>query len=387
MKIVYVIQYFGSPDNSFASGRSWDFAHEWAKMGHNVWIICSDAYFIDKTQLPDFSDNPTISISVIHQSYENSFSFFNRLNAFLGFSIKALFKLLNNPNKYDIAYISSTPLTTGLIGLIQKKITGKNWIFELRDLWPDFPIQALGLEKSYISKVLYWAEQVLYRSASKIICLSPMANEILLKQKKVPAEKLSTIPNGFTEFSNLEKFQTKVISFEKVYLYEGALGKANHIQWLLKFFDTILNQDTEAKVIIAGFGIHENLIHQWKEHHNLTNQISFLGKISRDQIRKILPTVSYCLVTFSDWKILQSNSPNKLFDAISLGIPVITNTKGWIAQLAEESGGFFESDPIKAAYKVKNKFPSINLDFPVLHSKFKRSNLASIVIDSIHNCG
>ena len=387
MKIVYVIQYFGSPDNSFASGRSWDFAHDWAKKGHNVWIICSDAYFIDKTQLPDFSDNPNISISVIHQSYENSFSFFNRLNAFLGFSIKALFKLLDNPSKYDIAYISSTPLTTGLIGLIQKKITRKNWIFELRDLWPDFPIQALGLEKSYTSKVLYWVEQVLYRSASKIICLSPIANEILLRQKKVPAEKLICIPNGFTEFTNLEKLQSNVISSEKVYLYEGALGKANHIQWLLKFFDTILNQDTEAKVIIAGFGIHENLIHQWKEHHNSTNQISFLGKMSRAQIRKILPTVSYCLVTFSDWKILESNSPNKLFDAISLGIPVITNTQGWIAELAEESGGFFEPDPIKAAYRANNILPSINLDFPVLQSKFKRSNLASIVIDSIHNCG
>jgi len=387
MKIVYVIQYFGSPDNSFASGRSWDFVHEWAKKGHCVWIICSDAYFIDKTQLPDFSNNPNITISVIHQSYENSFSFFRRLYAFLGFSFKALLKLLDNPDKYDIAYISSTPLTTGLIGLIQHKITQKKWIFELRDLWPDFPIQVLGLKNSILRKFLYWIEQILYKSANKIICLSPMANDILEQQKKVPTSKLSMIPNGFTEFGNQEKIQCHVNSVGKIYLYEGALGKANHIPWLLKFFDTILCQDNEVQVLIAGFGIHESLVQQWKNQHTSSNQIHFLGKLSRNEIRKIMPTVSYCLVTFSDWKILKSNSPNKLFDALSLGIPVITNTNGWIAELAKESGGFFESDPIKAAEIAKIRHPSIKLNFPVLQSKFKRSYLASIVIDFIHNCG
>jgi len=387
MKIVYVIQYFGSPDNSFASGRSWDFAHEWAKSGHNVWIICSDAYFIDKTQLPDFSDNPLLSISVIQQSYENSFSLWNRINAFLGFSLKALFKLLENPDKYEIAYVSSTPLTTGLIGLFQKILTGKTWIFELRDLWPDFPIQALGLSNSFISSLLYWLEQILYKSASKIICLSPIAEQILLKHKKIAPEKLRLIPNGFTEFQNLNMLQTQLISSEKVFLYEGALGKANNIQWLLAFFDEILIQDLNAKVIIAGFGTYENLILKWKNQHHSNNRISFLEKLSRNQIRKILPTVSYCLVTFSDWEILQSNSPNKLFDALSLGIPVITNTKGWIADLAEKSGGFYESDPINAAQMVKKTAPVLNLDFLVLQSQFKRSKLASNVIGIIHNCG
>lgn len=386
MKIVYVIQYFGSADNSFASGRSWDFAHEWAKMGHNVWIICSSAYFIDKTQFPDFSHTPNISITVIRQPYENSFSFWSRLNAFLGFSLKALVKLLENPTKYEIAYISSTPLTTGLIGLLQKKVTGKNWIFELRDLWPDFPIQALGIKNSFLTKSLFWLERVLYKSASNIICLSPIAKEILLNQKKVDKNKLHLIPNGFSES---QPYSTSAINLKpsnKTYIYEGSLGKANNIPWLLRFFDSILELDLNATVIIAGFGIYENLIVKWKKNHLYQLRIKFLGKLSRNEIQKILALASYCLVTFSDWKILESNSPNKLFDAIRFGIPVITNTGGWIAELATKTGGFYENDPIKAAYRANEKKHAKNLDFSVLHYEFNRSSLASNVIDIIQVC-
>jgi glycosyltransferase involved in cell wall biosynthesis len=387
MKIVYVIQYFGSPDNSFASGRSWDFAHEWAKRGHKVWIICSDAYFIDKIALPDFSKTPNISISVIHQNYTNSFSIWKRLTAFLGFSFKTLRLLLENPSNYEIAYISSTPLTTGLVGYLQKIMTKKKWIFEVRDLWPDFPIQALGLQQSFLSKLLYWFENLFYKSSDQIICLSPKAHQILLFQKKLPKNKIHLIPNGFSSIDYLKKSENFKPSPFKTYLYEGALGKANNIPWLISFFDSILKNDSRAKVIIAGFGIYENDILEWKNSHSQANRIDFRGRLSRNEIHKILPHVSYCLVTFSNWEILESNSPNKLFDAIGYGIPVITNTKGWIADLAEKSGGYYELDPITASKIACHKSLKINLDLSVLHSEFNRSKLASNVIDIMHNCG
>jgi len=41
-------------------------------------------------------------------------------------------------------------------------------------------------------------------------------------------------------------------------------------------------------------------------------------------------------MTFKDYPVLQTNSPNKLFDSLAAGVPVIQNTQGWIKDLIEK---------------------------------------------------
>ncbi|TNE73645.1 glycosyltransferase WbuB [bacterium] len=382
MKIAYLIQYFGPSDNSFASGRSYDFAIEWAKSGHEVWVICSDAYLIDKNKPIHFHDLP-IHVHVIKQNYQNEFGVLARIQAFFWFSLKALHLLLTNPNKYDVLYASSTPLSIGIVGWIQKWFTRKKWIFEARDLWPDFPIQVLGIKDSKLGKWLFKLEEKLYQNADEIICLSPECEQVLLKEKLVSSKKISMIPNGFSEYQEAEAEQSSV-SYEYGF-YEGALGKANGIHWLMDFVDEVLKLNSTIHFKIAGFGVMSKKIDTWLRVHEHQNRIHFLGLISRKETNRVLKAAQFSVTCFSDYAILTTNSPNKLFDAIGLTIPVVTNMNGWIGDLAIEYGGISESDPRLAAkeilIKMKNKLP----DRPKLH--FGRSKLAFHALSVIEKCG
>lgn len=381
MKIAYLIQYFGPPENSFASARSYDFAVEWAKKGNSVWVICSDSYLIDKSKPILFPDLP-IKVTIIKQNYKNEFSIFKRILAFLGFAWQALGLLLSNPNKYDVLYASSTPLTVGLVGFIQNIFTKKKWIFELRDLWPDFPLQMLNKQKSYVGKILYWLEKILYKNASHLICLSPEAHQKLISEKNVSLAKLSMIPNGFS--INYKPLQPKT---EGMYVYEGALGKANLINWVLAFFDSVLKLNKSTTVFISGFGLYTSLVKSWAKNHPFSDRISFLGTLSRLELSDYLAKTTFSIISFSDYPILATNSPNKLFDVIPFGIIPITNTKGWISELAIKAGGFYEEDPILAAKKSLEPKILTNSSINEIYTQFNRSNLALEALTLIYNCG
>jgi glycosyltransferase involved in cell wall biosynthesis len=382
MKIAYLIQYFGPPDNSFASARSFDFALEWAKSGHNVWVICSDAYLIEK-QLPIIFEDVPITVSVIHQPYQNDFGLIARIQAFIFFAFKALNLLLMHPERWQFLYASSTPLTIALVGYLQKIITRKKWGLELRDLWPDFPLEVLGLTNTKIEKWARWIERRFYKSAEFVVCLSPIAKKKLLNENRIEKEKLFLIPNGTSEI----KLEKSSRSKHYTGFYEGALGIANDIPWLLSFVDTFIRLEDTNRFVFAGFGKEEETIRSWIYRHPQKHKLTFLGTISRNKVYEVLATVDFTLVTFAAYDTLLTNSPNKLFDAFISEIPAITNKPGWIAELAEETGGFYTHSPKEAAKKINQLKTAKKTENKTRINKYSRSEYAKQVLTIIHNCG
>lgn len=51
------------------------------------------------------------------------------------------------------------------------------------------------------------------------------------------------------------------------------------------------------------------------------------------------------IVTFGNLPILRTNSPSKLFDSLSAGLPIIVNSSGWTKKLVEDGGCGLFVDP------------------------------------------
>ena len=51
------------------------------------------------------------------------------------------------------------------------------------------------------------------------------------------------------------------------------------------------------------------------------------------------------MTSFLDLPILYTNSPNKLFDSLSAGKPIIVNSAGWTKDLVENENCGFYVDP------------------------------------------
>ena len=90
---------------------------------------------------------------------------------------------------YEIILASSTPLSVGLSGIILKKIKKTKLIFEVRDLWPQIPIELNVIKSSYLVWILKKIEKSIYVNSDKIIALSSGIFSEILKvisnQKKI----------------------------------------------------------------------------------------------------------------------------------------------------------------------------------------------------------
>jgi glycosyltransferase involved in cell wall biosynthesis len=345
MNILYLHQYFHTPREP-GSTRSYWIARELVKNGHNVTMITSD-----KKGTEPKRENQIDGIKVIYlkELYRQKMSVSQRLKAFLGFVQKSI-KETGQYKNIDLVIATSTPLTVGITALYLKKF--KNWpfLFEVRDLWPEVPIQ-LGVFKNPLIKYsMQWFEKKIYQNAEHVIALSPGMRRGILKH--VPKEKTSMIPNmsKIDRFWPREKDEAlreemglKKESFKIIYF--GALGLANGALTIINSAK-LIKDDSSVKFIFVGGGSQEHKLKKKCQEADLEN-VRFYGKVPMNAISKIVNFCDVSIVSFLDIPILYTNSPNKFFDSLSAAKPIIVNSAGWTKEIVEKNRCGYYVNPHK----------------------------------------
>src|SRR5690554_3400721 len=134
MHILYLHQYFHTPEEGGGT-RSYEFARKIVKFGHKVTIITS-ANEIDNTK----KMIEGINVIYLKVPYSNYMSFKRRLLSFISFGLRSIIAGIKVKN-WDLVFATSTPLTIAIPGIALSFIKRIPMIFEVRDLWPEVPIQ------------------------------------------------------------------------------------------------------------------------------------------------------------------------------------------------------------------------------------------------------
>src|SRR5690606_28785326 len=95
---------------------------------------------------------------------------------------------------------TSTPLTVGFPALILKWFKKIPYIFEVRDLWPEVPIQMGALSNPVLQWISRSFEKTIYRNAVHVVTLSPGMQDGVTKY--ISEQKTSMIPN----MAKIDKF-------------------------------------------------------------------------------------------------------------------------------------------------------------------------------------
>ncbi|MEX2593009.1 MAG: glycosyltransferase family 4 protein [Anditalea sp.] len=329
MRIIYIHQYFVTPEEGGAI-RSYHLAKGLVEAGLEVEMITAHNHSNYDLRIID-----GIKVHYLPVPYDNAFGFLKRTVAFSRFVTKAksLIKRLPRP---DLLYITSTPLTTGLIGLWAKKKFALPYIFEVRDLWPEAPIQVGVIRNKLIKKALYYLEERIYSRALKIVALSPGIKNYI--RNKCQRAELFLIPNFCDTdfFSPVKKDGQKL---EKLGLkerftitYTGAVGSVNALHEFIYLAKDAQDQSKDWQFILMGKGMKKQELEVLSKDLRLKN-LKFHPFGNKREVREILAATDIVYVSFDHFPVLGTNSPNKFFDALAMGKAVLVNHKGWVYEL------------------------------------------------------
>ncbi|MDF9795011.1 glycosyltransferase involved in cell wall biosynthesis [Catalinimonas alkaloidigena] len=357
MHILYIHQYFRTPEEGGAI-RSYYLAKGMVDAGHHVDLVT--AYKGDRYK-KEFIDG--IHVHYLPVSYDQNFTFFQRIKAFLSFVVLACIKI-SAFEKIDVCYVSSTPLTTGLIALFLKWKFRIPYYFEVRDLWPEAPIQMKVVRKSWLKYQLYSLEKKIYHNAEAIIALSADSQRHI--STLVPHKEVALVPNiaDCKFFRKAEKNTYHEAQFDVkgkfVVSYFGAVGEVNQLEYLLEAAEACKKQMLlDVVFLIAGVGNRLETIRQKAATRNLDN-VRFVPYHNKYGLLSLLNITDAAYISFADVPVLKCCSPNKLFDALAAGKLCVTNISGWMKELLEGNQCGFYANPHYPDEFVKKIAPFVN---------------------------
>ena len=269
--------------------------------------------------------------------YDQKFGFLKRVLSFLSY-VRQAKKLIRKLPRPDLLYVTSTPLTTGLLGLWAKKNLAIPYIFEVRDLWPQAPIEVGAIKNSILKRNLFSLEKKIYGQALSLVALSHGIADHL--RKVAPQQQIHLIPNfsDFDRFFPMEKTGNLLLKYglkdRLTIAYTGALGKVNAVNELLDLAQMARNKGKDWQFLIMGNGSSKEQLRKTAEEKSLS-QVHFIPYGSKEKVNEVLSLADFAWISFAHLPVLKTNSPNKFFDPLAAGKAILINHKGWVYDLVK----------------------------------------------------
>ncbi len=346
MRIVYFHQFFSTPQGSWGT-RVYEFCKDWAAQGHDVTVVTSTFAKSDlvATRLVEDQEFEGFKVKVIDLKMNNKEPVWKRIRSFVVYA--ALCTWYAVTLRADVVIASSGPITVGIPALAARWIRRRPLVFEVRDLWPDGAIEMGLLSNRFAQRAAYALEAACYRSASHIVGLSPGMVDNIAGRFGVSA--ITSITNA----ADLDLFGTpqpadhlpEVFSTHQVAIYTGNIGQVNNSDLLARAARELRDRGRhDIAIVLVGDGQLKDQLQAEKNRLGLTNLV-FVDLMPKVQLVALIQASFVSLVPLRGTPILDTSSPNKLYESLAAGKPVIQNTRGWIRSLLADNECGFTVDP------------------------------------------
>ncbi len=311
--------------------------------GHTVTVVCG-SYEQGKTGLSGpfrrgrrrgLVDG--IEVIEFNLNYTNGMSVLRRSGVFLKFALGSIGVALCEPA--DVVFATTTPLTAGIPGIAARWLRCKLFVFEVRDLWPELP-RAMGLRNPVLLGLMSVLEWVSYRSADRLVGLSPGIVEGMIK-RGVPKDRIAMVPNG-CDLDLLAKpeaaWRPKGVREDQLLaIFAGAHGLANGLDAVLDAAAVLKGRGRDdIRIALVGEGREKEKLQARAFDENLDN-ILFLDAVPKIELAGLMAGADIGLQVLRNVPAFHyGTSPNKFFDYIAAGLPVLNNYPGWLAELISE---------------------------------------------------
>jgi len=177
-------------------------------------------------------------------------------------------------------------------------------------------------------------------------------------EKRFPGVPVIDVTNAanIPLFSKPAPFENRSILDPKKYaIYTGNIGPVNNSLWLLEAAKILQKEGrTDLKILMIGEGQQREHIEEEISKHQLETLLLW-GLMPKEKLVGLIQNAMVSLVPLRGTPVLDTSSPNKFFESLAAGVPVIQNTSGWMKDfLIEHDLGFTldPNDPVQLANKL-----------------------------------
>jgi glycosyltransferase involved in cell wall biosynthesis len=342
MHILIIHQAFASLGEPGGT-RHYELARYLTDRGYRVTVIASPVSYI--------TGNPSTSSSTheggvrvlrarVYSAHHRSF--LHRMLAFFSFMISS-FWLGLGVKDVDVVWGTSPPIFQGVTAWALARLKGARFLFEVRDLWPQFAIAVGVLRSRWLIRLSEWLERFLYRSADCIMVNSP---GFVLHVESRGRHGVELIPNGADPSMfdpsdrGVDYRRAHHLDDKYVVMYAGAHGMSNDLEVVLEAAQ-LLADLPQVEIALVGDGKEKPALMRRAGAMGLAN-VSFLPPVPKSGIPEALAAADACLAILKPLEEYKTTYPNKVFDYMAAGRPVVLAIDGVIRDVVEAAGcGYF----------------------------------------------
>ena len=354
MHILIIHQAFASL-NEPGGTRHHEFARLLSAHGHQVTVIASPVSYITGRGLAPTGHSPHAQstwgeteggVRVMRASVYSAHhkSFIHRVFAFISFMASSFWLGLGVKN-VDVVWGTSPPIFQGVTAWALAQLQGAKFLFEVRDLWPQFAVAVGVLTNPILIRMSEWLERFLYLHADRVMVNSPGYMEHVEDRG---GKRVELIPNGsdssmFDPADNgIEFRQSHRLENKFVALYAGAHGMSNDLDVVLEAARML--RDTDVHIVLVGDGKEKANLQAQADEMGLTN-VTFAESVPKAEIAGPLAAADACIAILKPLDEYKTTYPNKVFDYMAAGRPVVLAIDGVIREVVEAAGCGIFAEP------------------------------------------
>ena len=345
MHILIIHQAFASIKEGGGT-RHYEFARYLAAKGHTITIITSPISYLtgaakNKPSLKKQIESPEPGINIIRSYAYPALhkSFVHRVINFISFMLSSFFAGLSVQH-VDLVWGTSPPIFQSGSAWLIAKFKRIPFLFEVRDLWPAFAMEMGVLKNPFLIIPSLWFEKFMYRQADRVMVNSPGYIEHV---KSRGAKQVELIANGgepamFDPNADGSQFRMQHQLQDKfIVLYAGAHGLANDLGVVVQAAN-LLKHEKHIHFVFIGDGKEKQHLVDQAGQLGLEN-VTFLPTCPKEEISQVIAAADICTAILQPIPLFQTTFPNKVFDYMVAGKPVLLAIDGVIRKVVEESGG------------------------------------------------
>jgi len=357
--ILLIHQAFAALDEPGGT-RHHELARYLAGKGHRVTVIASPVSYLTGTALQEGAsqERPGAApesrdggVEILRAYTYRAFhrSFLHRVFSFFSFMASSFFLGLRL-RQVDLVWGTSPNIFQGVTAWALARLKRAPFLFEVRDLWPAFAVQVGVLKQPVLIRLSEWLERFLYRQADLVMINSPGFREHVLSRG---ARRVELVPNGadagmFHPEADGRAFREahlkdRVAEAVFLALYAGAHGLSNDLETVLEAARLLREREDIAFVLLGDGKEKPNLMRRAAE-LGLQN-LHFLPPVPKSEMPEALAAADACIAILKPVPLYATVFPNKVFDYMAAGRPVILAIDGVIRQVVEEARAGIYSPP------------------------------------------